>query len=147
MPFGVPYSRFGMDPFAEIRRLQSEINQLFDVAGAMPSTASYPPMNLWLGDNSVVVTAEVPGLSGDDIDVTVEDDTLTIRGNRTDRQGAEGAVWYRRERPTGAFARTVQLPFRVDPDRVQARVVNGVLAVEMQRPQQDLPRRIEIKSN
>lgn len=147
MPIGFPYSRFGWDPFAEIRRLQSEMNQLFDVAGGIPQTASYPPINLWLGDASVVVTAEVPGLSSDDIDVTVEDDTLTIRGNRADRFEAEGAAWFRRERPTGTFLRTVQLPFRVDPDRVQARVVNGVLAVEMQRPEQDLPRRIEIKSS
>lgn len=140
-------STFGWNPFAEVRRLQSDINQLFEGAGTARRAFGYPPVNLWVGESSVVVTAELPGLSSDDINLIVEDDTLTIRGQQPAESGTENVVCYRRERPTGAFSRTVQLPFRADPDRVEARFMNGVLAVEMHRPESDRPRRIEIKSN
>jgi HSP20 family protein len=140
-------------PFSEMRRLQSEIDQLFDAAWpqarerstprALPQTRAYPPVNLWLGDNSVVITAELPGLDTKDVDLTVRENTLTIRGERTASE-ASNADWHRQERVTGEFTRTIELPFRVDPDRVDARFANGVLEVELQRPEEDKPRKIKI---
>lgn len=138
--------RTGWDPFAEVRRLQSEMNRLFDGTGAFPAAQAYPPINLWIGEGSVVVTAELPGPSAEDIDLTIREDTLTVRGERHQAPEAEGADWHRRERPLGAFTRTVALPFRVDPDQVQARFENGLLEVEMQRPEADRPRKIRINS-
>ncbi len=141
------WGRAGWDPFAEMRRLQAEMNQLFEGAGAFRARRGYPPVNLWLGENSVVITAELPGLSSDEIDLTVVEDSLTIRGEHKPAASEEQAVWRRRERPTGPFARTVELPFRVDPDRVQARVVNGVLEVELRRPEADAPRKIQVQAS
>ncbi|WP_375565821.1 Hsp20/alpha crystallin family protein [Oceaniradius stylonematis] len=135
------------DPFADMRRLQAEMNRLFDDTGTLRTTRVYPPVNIWLGDNSVVVTAEMPGLSHDDIELTVHDDTLTIRGERPFAANDNEVAWHRRERASGTFARTVELPFRVDPDQVQARFQNGVLAVEMQRPEQERPRRIAVSTS
>lgn len=135
-------SRSG-DPFADMRRLQAEMSRLFDDAGASSARRAFPPVNVWLGDSAVVVTAEMPGVPQDRIDLTVQDDTLTIRGERP-AAADDGAAWHRRERTAGAFARTVALPFRVDPQKVEARFQDGVLAVEMQRPEEDHPRRIAI---
>ena len=129
--------RTGRDSFAEMRQLQTEMNRLFDNAGVFPAVQVYPPVNLWIGDSSVVVTAELPGLSAEDVD-------LTMRGERRQAEEAEHAGWHRRERPYGTFSRTIGLPFRVDPDRVQAKFENGVLEVEMQRPEADRPRKIAI---
>ena len=141
-PFG---SRFGFDPLTEMRRMQDEMNRLF--AGvSTPVAREFPPVNLWIGENSVAVTAELPGVGSDDIDVTVRDDTLTLQGKVEPKVDEEKVSWQRRERTYGTFSRTVQLPFRVDPDRVQARFNNGVLEIELQRPEADRPKKIQIRA-
>ena len=88
--------------------------------------------------------AGYPRLSAEDVDLTIREDVLTMRGERRQAEEAEHAGWHRRERPYGTFSRTIGLPFRVDPDRVQAKFENGVLEVEMQRPEADRPRKIAI---
>jgi len=127
-----------------MRRLQSEMNRLFD--DSAPSH-SFPAVNLWQGRDSVAVTAELPGLSSEDIQLSVTEDTLTIAGERRAAADGEHVSWYRRERPEGRFSRTIELPFRVDPNKVEARFTNGVLEIEMHRPEADLPRRIEIRTS
>ena len=63
------FPRMGFDPFAEMRRMQSEMNRLFSGVG-FATARDFPPINIWLGDNSVVVTAELPGVSRDDVTTT-----------------------------------------------------------------------------
>lgn len=140
------WDRSGWDPFGEMQRLRSEMNQLLNGAGAVSLARAYPPVNIWLGDNSVVVTTELPGLSSQDIDISIAEDTLTVSGNRVFAANDNQVAWRRRERPLGAFSRTIELPFRVDPDHVEAHCTNGVLEVEMHRPQADLPRKIQVKT-
>lgn len=136
------FGRIGFDPFLEMRRMQQEMNQRLGglTAGA---AQEYPPINLWLGENSVAVTAELPGIAPDDVDLTMRENTLTLKGERKSRD--ETSVWHRRERPNGRFSRTIQLPFRVDPEQVEARYANGLLEVELHRPEADQPRKIQIK--
>jgi HSP20 family protein len=144
----LPYfSRLDWDPFVEMRRMQNEMNRLLDEFEAAPVAAVFPPINIWVGENSAVVTAELPGVSEKDIDLSVREDTLTIRGKREPETSAEEASWHRRERVYGDFSRVVELPFRVDPDRVQARFLNGVLEVELQRPDADKPKRIKVTAH
>lgn len=136
--------RTGWDPFAEMRRVQNDMNRLFSDIEGRPAGRTFPPINLWVGEDSLVVTAELAGIGRDDIELTVHEDTLTIQGKRAPRADAEKAAWHRRERAFGTFARTVELPFRVDPDKVEARFTNGVLEVELQRPAADRPKKIKI---
>ncbi len=138
-------SRFGLDPFLKMRHMQDDMNRLLSGLGTATAQA-FPPINLWLGENSVVVTAELPGLSCDDVDVTVREDTLTLQGKREPKVEGENAAWHRRERAYGSFSRSVQLPFRVDPDQVQARFADGRLEIELQRPEADRPKKIQIKA-
>ena len=101
-------------------------------------------MNLYAGRDGIAVVAELPGVAKDELEVHAHRDTLTLRGTR--RPAAEDeAAYHRRERRSGAFTRTIQLPFRVDPERIEARLENGVLRLSLQRPEEDKPRRIEIK--
>ena len=140
------FGRFGLDPFMEMRRLQNEMNRMFSGVGA---AETFPPINLWIGEDSVVVTAELPGYAPENVDLTVQEDVLTISARRdaeAEMQG-QGAAVHRRERFHGRFARTVQLPFRVDPDRVDARFNNGILEVELHRPDEDRPRKIQIRAS
>ena len=140
---GMPGTR--RDPVAELRQMQSQLNRVFD-SDAASAGGSWPPVNLWLGDDSVVATAEMPGVAAGDIDVTVRENTLVLSGQRAAPTREEGATWHRRERRTGSFSRSIRLPLRVDPAKVDARMKNGVLEIEMGRPDIDRPRKIEVKS-
>lgn len=135
--------RFGWDPFSELRRMQTDMNRLFD-GYATTSGAGFPPVNVYAKDDSLLVTAEMPGFDDDAIDITVRDDTLTIEGEL--KAENDNAGWHRRERGRGRFTRGVELPFRVDPEHVKARFDDGVLEIEMQRPEEDKPRRITINA-
>jgi len=150
-PFGFPGSPGGTpDPFRELRRLHDEMGRL---AGALAPAAGpalaaaaggFPAVNVHAGRDGIAIVAELPGVEAGDLEVHAHQDTLTIRGVR--RPAAEdGRGYHRRERRGGAFTRTVQLPYRVDPGRVEARLEDGVLRLSLGRPEEDRPRRIEVR--
>jgi HSP20 family protein len=139
------FPRLGIDPFFDLRRMQSEMNRLFS-GFSTAATRDFPPVNIWLGDNSVVVTAELPGVRHEDVNISLQDEVLTLEGSRQPHLQRQDVKWHRRERAYGSFARTVQLPFRVDPDKVQARYINGVLEIELERLEADRPKKIQIRA-
>jgi len=145
LTYGLPPVQW--DPFAELRQLQSQMNRMFDGGGRNAGDGVWPPVNMWLGDDSVVVTAEMPGVAQDDIDLTVRENTLIIAGRRNPSTEDEEAAWHRRERPAGQFSRSIRLPLRVDADKVEARTKNGVLEIEMGRPDAERPRKITVKAS
>ena len=143
-PFGF---RGTVDPMRELRRLQEEMGQLmgtFAPTGWLTGAGGFPAVNVYAGRDGIAVLAELPGVEKDDLEVHAHRDTLTIRGTRRPAAEKEEA-YHRRERRGGAFTRTLQLPFRVDPERFEAQLENGVLRLSLQRPEEDKPRRIEIK--
>ena len=137
------FPRLGFDPFVEFRRMQSEMNRLF--SGYAPAAREFPPINIWLGDDSVVVTSELPGVTADDVNISLQEDVLTLAGARRPKQ-EQNTNWQRRERAYGTFSRAIQLPFQVDPDKVQARFNNGILEIEMERLEADRPKKIQIRA-
>jgi HSP20 family protein len=138
------FPRLGIDPFLELRRMQNEMNRLFSGFSAA-AAREFPPVNIWLGENSVVVTAELPGVSRNDVEISLQDEVLTLSGARQPRPQQE-VRWHRRERAYGSFSRTIQLPFRVDPDKVQARYQDGILEIELERLEADRPKKIQIRA-
>ena len=139
------FARSAFDPFREMRRMQAEMNGLF--TGPSGTGQEFPPINLWIGDNSLVVTAEVPGVSPEDVDISVQQNVLTLTARtRSDAPDGNEVVWHRRERRHGAFGRAVQLPFRVDAENVQARARDGLIEIELHRPEEDRPRKIQVKA-
>jgi HSP20 family protein len=139
------FPRLGFDPFAELRRMQGEMNRVFSGFNAT-AARDFPPINIWLGENSVVLTAELPGITHDDVDLSLQEDVLTLAGKREPKPQEQNVNWQRRERAYGSFSRAVQLPFRVDPDKVQARFSDGILEIEVQRLEADRPKKIEIRA-
>jgi ABC-type sugar transport system ATPase subunit len=91
------------------------------------------------------VTAELPGVESDNLEISVFRDTLTLRGRR-EAEAADPRAYHRRERRQGQFSRTVTLPFRVDPDRVDDQLQQRVLRLMLHRPDEDKPRKIAIKA-
>jgi HSP20 family protein len=137
------FPRLGFDPFLELRRMQSEMNRVF--SGFSPAFRDFPPVNIWLGDNSVVMTSELPGVTANDVTLNLQDDVLTLEGTRRPAE-EQGVNWQRRERAYGTFSRAVQLPFRVDANKVRAHFNNGILEVELERLEADRPKKIEIRA-
>jgi len=114
------------DAFRDLRHIQEEMNHLFDQTWS-PWSAEYPPLNVWNSPEDVVVQAELPGFAPDDVEISVEQNTLTLRGTRKPEELKEGETYHRRERWTGNFVRTLELPFEVAADKVEAEFGNGVL--------------------
>jgi HSP20 family protein len=140
-----PFLAFDQDPFTVMRRLQDEVNRVFATPGTF--AGGFPAVNMWQGPDSAALTAELPGVDPADIDISVKNDIVTITGERKPPENGDDQVWHRRERAYGRFSRVVQLPYRVDPDRVEARMTDGVLQIELQRPEADRPRRVQITAN
>ncbi|VGO16474.1 Spore protein SP21 [Pontiella desulfatans] len=134
-------------PFEELRGLQREMNRLFDGYDGGTAMSRFPALNVWGNADSAVVTAELPGLETKDLDLSVVNNQLTIKGERKGDKPAEDAVCHRSERDTGKFVRTVRLPFAVENDKVTANYENGVLTVVMPRHEATKPKRIEIKTS
>lgn len=132
-----PSMLFG-SPFRELRRLQEEMDRLTRTATA---PQGFPAINVYAHQDGIVITAELPGVKEDDLDITVHRDTVTLRGERQDQ--TEGAH-HRRERRSGPFGRTFSLPFQVDPERVEAKLRNGILTLTLHRHEQDKPKRIRV---
>lgn len=133
------------DPFRDIRRVQGEINRLLGERGGARAR-EYPPVNLWTGEEGVVVSAELAGVGPDDIDLTVQENTLTIRGERKPEATGADVAFHRRERIYGPFSRTIVLPYAVDAAKVEAHFHEGILMIRLPRPESEKPRRIAIQA-
>src|SRR3954467_2204179 len=132
---------YGGNPWRDMRRLQDEVNRLFQSASA-PSS-SFPAINVYAHQDGIVITAELPGVKQDQLEITVHRDTVTLRSERHDKPEDAGA-YHRRERGRGSFGRTFGLPFQVDPDKVDAQLRDGVLTLALHRPEHDKPKRIRV---
>lgn len=127
--------------------LQRELDQMSATAFGMPGaafTGVYPPVDVFDAGEDYVVTAELPGVNRDDVVIEVEDDTLTLSGERKRSTVAENAGWHRRERPAGRFRRVVRLA-RLDSSSARAEFKDGVLTVRLPKAKETKPRRVEIQ--
>lgn len=134
----------------EMNQLQREINTLFSsyspTRSRLQSAPGYPSLNLWADEESVMVTAEIPGVKSEDLDISVEGGNLTISGSREPVDLPENGQVHRHERGHGKFTRNINLPFEVEVEDVEAHLKNGVLQLRLPRAEADKPKRITINS-
>ena len=135
--------RFGRyrDPWREFETLSNALS------GRVSQTSDdFPQVNVWTSADHAVITTELPGLDPKDIDISVVDETLTLKGTRRIEEPKEGGSYHRRERWNGQFTKTVTLPFRIEAGKVAARYLKGILTIDVPRAETDKPRKIEISS-
>ncbi len=145
------------EPLRELGTLQSEMNRLFNTVFDSPGVGGngvhntmrrwMPAMDLLESGDDFVLKADLPGVSEEDVTIELEDSTLTISGERKPEHQSEGEGYYRVERSTGSFSRSLTLPKGVDPEAVTARFDRGVLEVRIPKPAERKPRRISIGGN
>jgi HSP20 family protein len=132
------------DPFAE---LQGELERMLASAfGPAAGVGLYPPVNVFDRGDGYVVKAEVPGIDADKIEINVEDDVLTLRGERAFAEPRKDAAYHRRERGHGQFRRVVRLPGRVAGEEAKAQYRDGVLTVVIPKAKETRPRRVQIEA-
>jgi HSP20 family protein len=139
------------EPVRELNTIQSEMNRLFNTFFESPTTGNggsfrrwIPAMDLVETENDFVLKADLPGLSEDEVNIEVEDNVLTISGERKSEREERKDGFYRVERSFGSFRRSLTLPEGVDADAVSASFERGVLEVHVPKPEEHKPRKVAI---
>lgn len=138
-------------PFFDVGKTLEEMDRMFGQMGQPLSVRSvprgtFPAVNVYEQDDGIILMAEVPGVKPEQLDLIVQGDSVTLKGQRQEEDLPNGDRFYRRERPVGAFTRTVTLPEPIDPNSVKAEYKNGVLKVHMEKAEQAKAKKITIKS-
>ncbi len=139
------------DPYRDLVTLRDRMNRLFeDMSGPkseekdnMPS-AWAPSVDIYESENEVVMAAEIPGVDEKDVEIKVEDNNLTLRGERKFEKETKEENYHRIERSYGSFFRSFALPSYIDQDRIEAEHENGVLKIRMPKRAELKPRQVKI---
>lgn len=142
------------DPFRELYSLQNQLNRLFqDSYGTQSSgqgdefltTSSFvPPVDVYEDEHNVFIRAEVPGIDPNDLDIKVENNVLTVRGERKWNKEEKEENFHRVERRYGSFARSFTLPNTVSTDDVNASYNNGILEIKLAKRAEAKPKQIKV---
>ncbi len=138
------------EPFRELAALQNEMGRWMNqFAGTMPggngqSSTWLPAVDVWETDNELVLSFDLPGIPEDQISVELDDNIMTVSGQRERTQEETGERFYRYERRFGTFSRSVTLPAGVNEDQVKADYKDGVLEVRVPKPEEQKPKRIQV---
>jgi HSP20 family protein len=142
------------EPVRELNTIQSEMNRLFNTFFDSPTPGNggsahmlrrwIPAMDLVETADEFVLRADLPGLTEQDVNIEVEDNVLTVSGERKAEHEERKEGYYRVERSSGRFSRSLTLPEGVDPESVKAVFENGVLEVRIPKPEQRKPRKVAI---
>ena len=133
------------DPFRELDRMQAEVADLFGRTNDSYAPG-YPPVNVWANDEGAVVTAELPGVEPDKLDISVVGNRVTLAGSRPADDLKDEERVLRTERGYGDFQRSIGLPFRVESEHVEASFKNGILTLKLPKASVERPRKIEIEN-
>src|ERR687887_224785 len=138
------------DPIREFAQLQDRINRVFNDfgrndEGLLTTGAWVPPVDIYQnGDHEVVLKAELPDMTRDDIDITVDNGTLTVKGEKKFDPNVKEENFHRIERRYGTFSRSFSLPQTVDTNKVSAEYKHGVLTVRLPLREEAKPRAIKV---
>jgi HSP20 family protein len=139
------------DPIRELDSLQGDMNRLFDrffeggrTANGSTARRWIPAMDLVETEDHLVLRGDLPGMTEDDVDIEIKDNVLTVSGERKSESEDKSEGYHRVERSFGSFSRSLTLPQGIDPERVEAKFENGVLEVQIPKPAEAKPTRVQI---
>lgn len=132
-------------------QLRSELDQFFANFLGNPGGNGldvFPPVNVWEEQDNLYVEAELAGVKENDLDLTVVENELILKGQRAESTDStsDGKTYHRRERPVGSFTRVIRLPFDVDANGVKASFENGVLLVTLPKAEAAKPRKVQVRA-
>jgi HSP20 family protein len=139
------------EPFRDMMTLRQAMDKLFEDSFVRPAgyTAGEVPgvaLDMFQTDSEVVVKAELPGVKPEEVDVSVVEDVLTIKGEHWEEKEEKETSYLRRELSYGSFARSVRLPTSVDSNKAEAVFENGVLTLTLPKAEEVKPKQIKVKA-
>ena len=138
------------DPFRELSDLEDKVFGLTFFPGLdrnLSSFKSWPAVDISEDKDNVYIKADLPGLKEDEIEVNVDDDILTIKGERKEEVKKEGKNYHRIERSYGSFQRSLQLGAGIDKEKIKASYKNGVLDISVPKIEKMKPKQIKVDIN
>ena len=141
------------DPFRDVEKLQNRINRMFEDSFGHTRDPDHetslcawrPPVDIYETENGIVLAAELPGVGKENISVEVKDNILTLKGERMANQNIRGKNFYRQERCYGTFQRSFTLQQNIQPKLIKATFKDGVLEIEIPKPEEEQPKQISVK--
>lgn len=134
------------DPFREMTQAQSQFSRLFDQVVGGRQEAWLPAIDVFDTKDAVVLKAELAGMSPDDIHIDVEDNVLTVKGERRFEETIDEERYYRVERRFGSFQRSLALPQGMKVEDITANYEDGILTISVPKAEEEKPKRIEVKA-
>lgn len=140
------------DPFREMMSLRNAMDQLFESAFVSPMFGWLQPspwgfaMDVSENDDEFLVKATLPGINPDDLEITLDNNVLTIKGEVKEEKESEERRYHLRERRYGKFSRSFSLPSWVDAEHIDAQYENGILTLRLPKVEEAKPKRIKVKS-
>jgi HSP20 family protein len=150
------------DPFRDLMSIQNDLSRLFDrtlaggdggtgrelaTSGSGGAGSWAPALDVYETEDKIELTLDLPGIDPEDVDLTVEDSTLTVSGSREFRADVDEDGFRRVERRYGSFARSLGLPATADAEHIDASFDKGVLTITIPKHEESKPKRIEIKAS
>ncbi len=140
------------DPFRDVAALQDRINRIFndsfgrsrDLDDEVSLYDWRPPVDIYETDDGIVLKVELPGVNKEDVSVEVKDNVLTLKGERLLDPAIKDDQYYRKERSFGKFNRSFSLQEPIKPDLIKAGFKNGILTIEVPRPEEEKPKQITV---
>ena|SRR5258706_15044027 len=136
------------NPIRDVLSMSEAMDRLFDQAFVLPGNGGFrdgsPAVDLIENGNNFVVKAELPGFNPDNVDIRIEGNTLTLRGNVQEEKKTDEGEYHVRERRQSSFSRTISLPVPVDADKAKAEYDNGILTLTLPKNAAALPKKISI---
>ena len=138
------------NPWTEFERIRQGLDELsrtyVDKGKAQNRTNVYPALNIFEEADRLIVTTELPGVKVQDLELSLEGETLTIKGKRDNQQTEKSASYHRREIESGSFSRAINLPIKVDLEQIGAKLNNGILVITLAKASAVTPRQIKISA-
>lgn len=131
---------------AEMEAVKREIDNIFNRSGYLRYSQSFPLVNIYDNNDELTVVAELPGLTGENINITLTENVLTLSGNREEKGYGEKVLTLRKERSQGKFEKSLRLPFPVERDKISAGFTDGILTVKLPKAEEAKPRKITIQA-
>jgi HSP20 family protein len=140
------------NPMRDVFSLRHQMNHLFDDVfrpvfrddTGLSSWNRYPTVDIYDNDENIVITAELPGIDKKNIVIDVKDGVLTLKGERSSENEVKEKTYYRRERTFGKFERVFRLPADVDPEKISADYKDGILKIDIPKPEEQKPKQITV---
>jgi len=135
---------FNVDMWNEMDRLRREMNSLFTGYDRASASTTYPLVNVYDDKDAVIVTAELPGMAKEQVQITFADGALTLSGKLEPLATAKKMTIVRQERSAGAFEKSLRIPTKIDQGKINASFSNGILTVTLPKAEEAKPKTIHI---